>query len=159
MLGVLLSKKISVFLTVVTTLGVVIRHEVVVEVVVATHPDKEDALGQGLSHIRCTEAIRDLIEGALKVLDLLVKWDSANLHNIIENSIHEFRFTRCSIYKIAILIIVKVSTSGHIHCNNSYGSNLWPLFIFFKGKQTDRVYTLEQKTKLHLNKFFCFNEY
>lgn len=61
-------------------LGVVIGHEIVVEVVIATHPHKEDALTQSLCRIWCTQTVRDLIKCALEVLDLLVKRNATNLY-------------------------------------------------------------------------------
>lgn len=62
-------------------LGVVIRHEVVVEVVIAAHPNKENGVSQSLTHILRTKIAFDLLKSALEVLDLLVERDTTDLHD------------------------------------------------------------------------------
>ena len=62
-------------------LGIVIRHEAVVEVVITTHSNKEDGLRQILAHILCTTTAFNLFKTALKVLDLLVEWNTDHMLN------------------------------------------------------------------------------
>ena len=80
LLSVLLNQKVCKLLPIVLISGVVVGHEVVVEVVVAPHPNEEDAVRDRVGHRISTEGVSDLIEGRLEVLDLLVEWYAPNLH-------------------------------------------------------------------------------
>lgn len=79
MLGVLLNQKISVLLAIVLIPGRVIGHEVIVEVVIASHSNKEYGSAQCLGQFHSTQVACYLIKCVLKILNLLVKWYPAHL--------------------------------------------------------------------------------
>lgn len=77
--GVLLNQEISILLGIVPIASVVVGHHVIVQVVIASHPHKEDAFGNGLCYSISTKPVCDLVERVPKVTDLLVEGNATHL--------------------------------------------------------------------------------
>ena len=67
LLRVLLSQEIGVLLTVILVSGWVVWHEVVVQIVVASHSHEEQAPSERACHVIGAEVFRDLIQSRLEV--------------------------------------------------------------------------------------------
>ena len=78
-----MNQKISILWAIIFVSGLVIGHEVVVEVVIASHSYKEYATPQCLGHIHGSQVACYLIKRVLKVLYLLVEWYTTHLRAFV----------------------------------------------------------------------------
>lgn len=61
---------------------IIVWEHVIVEVVIVSHANEEDAFGDPACYTICTKPVGDLIKRALEVLDLLVERYSTHLQKI-----------------------------------------------------------------------------
>ena len=99
LLGVLLHQQRGVLVAVVLVAGVVVGHQVVVEVVVAAHPDVEDAPRQRRRQLGgAAQVLAQGVQRLLEVLDLLVERDAT--HEVLPRVVQDPRRRRRVVHPV-----------------------------------------------------------